>query len=196
MAKFKGPQSHPFATAIETRAIFYRRLLPLLEFGREREEIDLSKVVLTRHRLYPGPGAPMVLKDGPGPKLDPAGEVGSGEAREKTKIQMAALIEHLNELFGVDTTEQDQLVYVNHVLKGKLLESQVLQQQAASNTKEQFATSPDLNAELLNAIMSALDAHTSMSTKALNSPRIQAGLKDILLNHAALWETLREAKPA
>ena len=33
-------------TAIEKRAIFYKRLLPLLEFGREREGIDLSKVVL------------------------------------------------------------------------------------------------------------------------------------------------------
>ena len=30
-----------------------------------------------------------------------------------------------------------------------------------TNTKEQFANSPDLNAELLNAIMSALDAHTT-----------------------------------
>ena len=38
-------------TAIEKRAIFYRRLLPLLEFGREREGIDLSKVVLTHHSL-------------------------------------------------------------------------------------------------------------------------------------------------
>ena len=32
-------------TALEKRAIFYKRLLPLLEFGREREGIDLSKVV-------------------------------------------------------------------------------------------------------------------------------------------------------
>ncbi len=37
-------------TAIEKRFIFYRRLLPLLEFGREREGIDLSKVVLTHHQ--------------------------------------------------------------------------------------------------------------------------------------------------
>jgi len=28
--------------------------------------------------------------------------------------------------------------------------------------------------------------------KALNSSRVQAGLKDILLNHAGLWEALRE----
>src|SRR5208282_4047842 len=38
-------------TAIEKRAIFFKRLLPLLEFGREREGVDLSKVVLTHHKL-------------------------------------------------------------------------------------------------------------------------------------------------
>jgi type I restriction enzyme R subunit len=38
-------------TALEKRAIFFKRLLPLLEFGREREGIDLSKVILTHHHL-------------------------------------------------------------------------------------------------------------------------------------------------
>lgn len=38
-------------TAIEKRCVFYKRLLPLLEFGREREGIDLSKVKLTHHHL-------------------------------------------------------------------------------------------------------------------------------------------------
>jgi type I restriction enzyme R subunit len=74
---------------------------------------------------------------------------------------MAEVIEKLNGLFGAGTTDEDQLVYVNDVIKGKLLESERLRQQAASNTKEQFANSPDLKTELLNAIMGALDAHTS-----------------------------------
>jgi type I restriction enzyme R subunit len=178
-------------TAIEKRAIFYCRLLPLLEFGREREGIDLSKVVLTHHHLRNLGKRPMPLYAGKTPTLDPIVEAGSGALHEKAKVAMAELIEKLNELFGADTTEQDQLVYVNHVIKGKLMESETLQQQAANNTKEQFANSPDLKSELLNAIMGALDAHTSMSTKALNSPTVQAGLKDILLNHSDLWETLR-----
>src|SRR6202044_2730989 len=38
-------------TAIEKRFSFYKRLLPLLEFGREREGIDLSQVLLTHHNL-------------------------------------------------------------------------------------------------------------------------------------------------
>lgn len=40
----------------------------------------------------------------------------------------------------------------------------------------------------------ALDAHTSMSTQALNSEVVRRGLKDILLDHAGLYEALRAAK--
>jgi type I restriction enzyme R subunit len=178
-------------TAIEKRAIFYKRLLPLLEFGREREGIDLSKVVLTHHNLKNRGKQAMPLGEGETPKLEPITEAGSGSVQEKEKAFLAEIIKKLNDLFGADTTDQDQLVYVNHVLKGKLLESETLRQQAANNTKEQFANSPDLKTELLNAIMGALDAHTSMSTQALNSEAVQRGIKDILLNNAGLYETLR-----
>ena len=39
--------------------------------------------------------------------------------------------------------------------------------------------------------MGALDVHTLVSTQALNSSRVQGEMKDILLNHAGLYETLR-----
>ena len=44
----------------------------------------------------------------------------------------------------------------------------------------------------MSAIMGALDAHNAMSTQALNSARVQNGIKDILLNNADLYETLRD----
>jgi type I restriction enzyme R subunit len=80
---------------------------------------------------------------------------------------------------------------VNDVLMGKLLESATLAQQAANNAKEQFASSPDLQSEIMNAIIEALDAHLAMSSQALNAEAVRAGIKDILLNHTRLWETLR-----
>ena len=92
-------------------------------------------------------------------------------------------------------TDQDKLVYVNNVIKGKLLESETLKQQATNNTKEQFANSPDLKNELQNAIIESYDAHTSMSTQALNSPMVLRGILDILLNHSQLYETLRARSP-
>lgn len=74
----------------------------------------------------------------------------------------------------------------------KLLESKTLVQQAASNTKQQFANSPDLSHELMNAIMDALSAHSTMSKQALESEKVRGGLKDILLGPGQLYEALRE----
>lgn len=73
-----------------------------------------------------------------------------------------------------------------------MLESETLAQQAGSNSKEQFANSPDLRPELVTALIGALDAHTAMSTQALNSEAVQRGLLEILLDHAGLYEGLRQ----
>ena len=178
-------------TAIEKRGIFYKRLLPLLEFGREREGIDLSKVKLTHYSLKGLGAAPMFLRDGDAPKLDPLTEAGSGSVQEKEKAALREIIEKLNQLFTGQLTDDDQLVYVRNVILGKILESAMLVQQASSNSAEQFAGSPDLDTELDNAIIDALDAHTLMSTQALNSVAVRRGIKDILLNHLGLWERLR-----
>lgn len=175
-------------TDIEKRSIFFKQVLRLLEFGREREGIDLSKVVLTRHKLEPLGKQPMPL--GEGEKLKPITEVGGGSVQEKEKARLREIIEKLNTLFGRDTTDGDQLSWVDCVAV-KLQESATLTQQASNNTKEQFANSPDLDNGLMNAIISALDAHNSLSTQALNSESIRNGLKSILLGPARLYETLR-----
>jgi type I restriction enzyme R subunit len=179
------------STAIEKRAIFYKRLVPLLEFGRERDGIDLSKVQLTHHSLKDRGTQRLSPGTGDAEKLYPIVESGSGLVREKEQARLAEIIERVNELFDGELTDEDKLVYVNEVIRTKLLESHTLQQQAANNSKEQFAGSPDLSNELMNAIMGALDAHTAMSTQALDSEHVRAGIKDILLNHAGLYETLR-----
>jgi type I restriction enzyme R subunit len=178
-------------TAIEKRFVFYKRLLPLLEFGRERNEVDLSKVVLTHHTLKNRGKQPMTLNADGSYKLAPIDAVGSGAVQEKQQAYLDEIIDKVNGLFEGELTDDDQLVYVNGVLKGKLLENETLVQQAASNSKEQFANSPDLKDALLNAIMDALEAHQTMSTQALGSARVRDGLCDILLGPAQLYEALR-----
>jgi type I restriction enzyme, R subunit len=178
-------------TDIEKRFIFYKRLIPLLDFGRERDKVDLSKVTLTHHNLKKKGQQSLDLKQGEVPKLQPMTETGGGSVHDKEKSYLEEIIQKVNGLFDGELSDNDQLVYVNGVLKGKLLENDTLVQQASNNTKEQFANSPDLSKAILNAIMDALDAHTTMSSQALNSPRIQDGLKDTLLGPAQLYETLR-----
>lgn len=179
-------------TDLEKRAIFYRRLLPLLAFGREREGVDLSGVQLTHHSLKGQGRRDLTFGTGEAPKLTGVAEAGSGGIHDKEKALLDEIIERVNGLFDGDLTDDDKLVYVNDVIKGKLLESEELVSQARNNTKAQFANSPTLRDEMMNAIMDALAAHQAMSKQALDSQRVRDDLKDVLLGPGQLYEALRD----
>lgn len=179
------------STDVEKRFLFYKRLIPLLQFGREREGVDLSGVKLTHHNLKDQGTRNLFIGGEEKPKLPPITGVGSGALHDKEKARLAEIIAKVNDLFEGDLTDGDQLVYVNNVLKGKLLESETLRVQARNNTKAQFAASPALDDEFLNALMDALSAHEKMSSQALNSQKVRAGLKEILLGPGELYEALR-----
>ncbi|KOC24977.1 hypothetical protein GL58_01365 [Comamonas testosteroni] len=178
-------------TDIEKRFIFYKRLIPLLAFGRERDTVDLSKVKLTHHTLKRQAKQSMSLNQDGTYKLQPMDAVGSGSVQEKEKAYLVEIIKKVNGLFEGELTDGDQLLYVDGVLKGKLLEDQTLIQQSGSNSKEQFNSSPDLRNSLRNAIMEAWDAHQTMSSQALSSERVFEGVLDTLLGPGQLYEMLR-----
>ena len=178
-------------TDVEKRSIFFRLLHPLLTFGREREGVDLSALKLTAYTIKNIGDPNLNLGTDDTIKIDPTSEIGSGALQDKTKIALAELIAKVNDLFEGDLTPGDKLVYVNDVIKGKLMESEKLTEQAANNTKEQFANSPDLAHEIMNAVMDALSAHTVMSKQALESGQIRNDMKDVLLGAGRLWEGLR-----
>ncbi len=178
------------STPVEKRFLFYKRLVPLLEFGREREGIDLSKVVLTHHTLKNEGERRLNVAELDETKLGPMTGSGSGSVQEMEKALLAEIIERVNDLFGADTTDGDQLSYVT-TLRDKMLESAALATQAANNTEAQFANSPTLKDELMNAIIEAFEAHSLLSKQALDSSKVRDGLKEVLLGPAQLYEALR-----
>lgn len=183
-------------TELEKRAIFYRRLLPLLEFGREREGIDLSGVKLTHHSLKAEAKRDLLYGDGDAPKLPGMSETGSGSLQEKDKARLDEIIARMNDLFGSGATDDDQLHYVNGFLKGHMLASEELQGQAMANTRAQFSNSPTLQRQLLDAAMDSEEAFTFMSRQVLSSERIREELLKILLGPGDLYGALRRAAGA
>jgi type I restriction enzyme R subunit len=179
-------------TDVEKRAIFFRLLHPLLTYGRERDGVDLSALKLTAYTIKSLGDPTLSLGSGEAVKIDPTTDTGGGQVQDKIKVALAELIAKVNDLFEGDLTPGDKLVYVNDVIKGKLMESEKLQEQAANNTKEQFAASPDLANEILGAVMDALTAHTAMSKQALESEQLRDDMKDVLLGAGKLWEGLRK----
>jgi type I restriction enzyme R subunit len=97
----------------------------------------------------------------------------------------------VNDLFQGEVTDDDRLIYVNNVIKGKLMESHTLVQQASHNSKQQFSNSPALTQAILDAVIDAFEAHSVMSKQALDSADVREGLKDVLLGPGQLYESLR-----
>ncbi|MEH7827532.1 hypothetical protein [Gemmobacter denitrificans] len=115
---------------------------------------------------------------------------GSAGVQDKEKALLSLIVQKLNDLFTGDLSDNDQLSYAMAV-KGKLLDNEVLLNQAANNKKEQFSTSPTLTKAVLAAIMDAFETHAEMSKQALESQVVQDGLKDALLGPGQLYEALR-----
>ena len=116
---------------------------------------------------------------------------GSGQVQDKDKALLSEILDKMNDLFEGELSDEDKLIYVNHVIKGKLMESGVLAEQARNNTKAQFAASPNFDEELMNAIIDAFEKHQIMSRQALDSEKVRGGMKGILLGPAGLYESLR-----
>ena len=179
-------------TAIEKRFVFFRRLLPAARIWSRARRHRPVEGQLTHHGLKNQGKPHTAAGEGEAPKLAPITEAGSGTVQRKGKGPARGDHRTGQRPVRGRIDRRRQLVYVNNVIKGKLLESEELVKQAANNTKEQFANSPTLSQEILNAIMDALAAHSTMSKQALDSERVREGLKDVLLGPAQLYEALRE----
>ena len=179
-------------TDLEKRFIFFKYLVKLLKFGRERNEVDLSEVVLTHHKLRKQAKPDMRLVDGEYPQLSPLSEIGGGEVREAAKDSLEAIIGKLNDLYGDDFSDGDTVAQANAVWN-KMLESETLARQATNNTEQQFKGSPDLMSQLTDAIIESMDTQQELGAKALNSKKIRAGLLHLLLNDMGLYDALRGA---
>jgi type I restriction enzyme, R subunit len=179
-------------TDIEKRAIFYKHLERLLKFGRERDELDLSNLVLTHHSLNKKPDPKLLLDEGDLPLIPPLSDAGSGTVQDKQKAMLAEIIAKVNDLFDGELTPGDKLIYVNNVIKGKFLESEELISEAMNNSKAQFKDSPSLNEKLNSVIIETFDAYQTMGKQALASEDLRKEILATLLGPGQLYEALRE----
>ena len=169
--------------------MFLRRLVPLLDFERERDAIDLSGVELVFHRLSGKDVLDMRLEAGGA--LAPITAVGSGSVRDPDKAALSEIIAAMNELFGDDTTDADKLGFIRATGE-KMKASETLRAQARGNTREQFESSPDLDRELINAVIETREGNRKLSGRTLSSPDTRARLLELLLGVDDLYGRIRK----
>ena len=165
-------------TDLEKRSVFFTHLLPWLAQEVERQPIDLSAVKLTHYRL--DALEERRLKLGEEEKLTPMTDVGSGRVREPETAYLSELIQKLNQLFEGELSDADLLGYAHHI-KDRMLDNENLAQQAAMNSKEQFALG-DFQHVLMDNVIEGLDHYQAMAGQVMGNERVQKAFAEIMLD--------------
>lgn len=166
---------------LEKRNVFYKHLMPWLKSENENEPIDLSSVELTHYRLNDLGKRAIPLKENQAEyKLTPLSELGTAHPQDPIMAPLSELVAQLNELFAGDLTDADLITYAHHI-SSKMLESDVLAKQAASNTKEQFALG-DFSNVFMDTLIEGLDNYQSMAEQVLNQESTLRGFQALILD--------------
>jgi type I restriction enzyme R subunit len=167
-------------TDLEKRSIFFKHLLPWLKDERSHQQVDLSAVKLTHYKLSDtGKQAIRLAQDSDEYRLQPLTSLGSGVAHDAETAMLAQIIAKLNDLFD-GVSDNDALALAYHV-NSYMMNSDVLEEQASANTKEQFGASPDFKRVMMECVADALVNYQESAKQVLNNERVQDGLSELLL---------------
>jgi len=144
----------------------YARLLRKRLKGITAEQVDLGDLKLSHYKIKKGGNLSGVGVQAETPGLYGMTDNGLRDARDREKKYLTELIEKLNNAFGKDITDTDQVAFAVHVSE-KLRADSVVMAQVQNNTMEQ-AMKADLPSKAISAIAAAMSSHTSMATKLLS----------------------------
>src|SRR5690554_2013366 len=122
---------------LEQLCVFAKALHPLLRIDRLQEEVDIGELQLTHYRLNKQAEQQLRLGDEAGefgPK--PGSDVGSGKPHDPEKKLLSEIIEALNDLFGMEVTEQDKLHFANGIADRIGRDTEVMEQVRSHSTEQ------------------------------------------------------------
>ena len=161
----------------------YARLLRKRLKGLNAEQVDLGDLKLSHYKIKKGESLSGVTGVGDTPLVYGITDNGLRDARDREKKYLAELIEKLNNAFGKDITDTDQVALAVHVSE-KLRTDSVVMAQVQNNTMAQ-AMKADLPSKAVAAIAAAMSSHTTMATKLLSD----ASTRDVFLT--VVYELLK-----
>ncbi|CDF81904.1 type I restriction-modification system endonuclease [Pseudomonas knackmussii B13] len=158
LVEFGDPTLEAFAS--------YARLLRKRLKGITPEQVDLGDLKLSHYKLKKGDNLSGVAVLAETPGLYGITDSGLRDARDREKKYLAELIEKLNNAFGKDITDTDQVSLALQVSE-HLRTDGVVMAQVKNNNLEQ-AKKADFPLKAIQIITSAMSSHTAMATKLLS----------------------------
>ena len=154
---------------LEQLCVYARHLYPLLSVDRlDDEAVDVGELQLTHYRLTKRTEHQLRLNDEHGDHgLDPASAVGSGKAHDPEKKRLSEIIKALNDIFGAEVNDEDQLHFLTGIAD-RISRQEDVMAQVNSHSVEQVMHGL-LPRRVLDTVLDAMTDHEKLSLEVLDN---------------------------
>ncbi|NHC08726.1 type I restriction endonuclease subunit R [Stutzerimonas degradans] len=154
---------------LEQLCVFAKHLHPLLRVDRlQQDDVDVGELQLTHYRLSKRAEHQLRLSEEGGDyTLKPGSDVGSGKPHDPEKKRLSEIIEALNEIFGADTHDDDQLHFAAGITE-RLSRQDDLMAQVSNHSIDQVMHGL-LPKRVIDTVLDAITDNEKMSLGVLDN---------------------------
>jgi len=175
---------------LEQFCVFAKHLSPLLRIDRlDDDEIDVSELALTHYRLTKRNEQQLKLsEESEEYALKPLSDVGSGKAHDPEKKRLSEIIDTLNDLFGSEVNDEDQLHFAQGVAD-RIRRDDSVMAQVNSHSPEQVMHGL-FPKRVSDMVLDAMTDHEKLSMEVLGDEQTQRGFALLILRMLAGSKTV------
>jgi len=154
---------------LEQLCVFAKHLHPLLRLDRlQEEEVDLGELQLSHYRLSKRAEHQLRLNDGGDDYLiKPGTDVGTGKAHDSEKKHLSEIIEALNDIFGAEVSDDDQLQFLTGIAQRISRQEDVMAQ--VNNHSVEQVMHGLFPKRVVDTVLDAMTGHEKLSLEVLDS---------------------------
>lgn len=166
---------------LEQLCVFAKHLFPLLrQEALEDDDIDISELALSHYRITKRKEHELRLVDDDNKHgLDPLEGVGSGKPHDPEKKRLSEIIDALNEIFGAEVSDEDQLHFANGIAE-RVRRDDAVMAQVNNHTSDQVMHGLRPK-RLTDLVLDSITDHEKLSMEILENESNQRAFALLIL---------------
>ncbi|MBK59569.1 MAG: restriction endonuclease subunit R [Pseudomonas sp.] len=154
---------------LEQLCVYAKHLHPLLRVDRlQQDDVDVGELQLSHYRLSKRAEHQLRLSEEDGEyQLKPGSDVGSGKPHDPEKKRLSEIIEALNDIFGAEVSDDDQLQFLTGIAQRISRQEDVMAQ--VNNHSVEQVMHGLFPKRVLDTVLDAMTDHEKLSLEVLDN---------------------------
>jgi type I restriction enzyme R subunit len=154
---------------LEQLCVYAKHLHPLLRVDRlQQDDVDVGELQLSHYRLSKRAEHQLRLNEENGEyTLRPGSDVGSGKPHDPEKKRLSEIIEALNDIFGAEVSDDDQLQFLTGIAQ-RISRQQDVMAQVNNHSVDQVMHGL-FPKRVLDTVLDAMTDHEKLSLEVLDN---------------------------